>query len=185
MRATRYYLSLVFLIAGCQSSVPLEIREPLLGAPSIAQVQENPKANKGKRVRWGGVIASVENRSTDTWVEVVSKVLGDEGRPLPDDVALGRFFARVSGFLDPAVYQADREITVYGIVEDEVKRNIGEKPYSYPTVKSERLYLWPMYRREAYGYYPDPYWYDPFYYPYRYWPYRYWRRHRFGFSPYW
>ena len=100
-------------------------------------------------------------------------------------MALGRFFARVAGFLDPAVYAADREVTVYGIVEEVVKRNIGEKPYSYPTVRSERLYLWPVRLAVPYGYYPDPYWYDPFYYPYRYRPYHHWRRYPFGFSPYW
>ncbi len=179
------YLSVACVLTGCQSSVPIEIRQPVLDAPSIAQVQQDPQSGKGKRVRWGGVIASVENRADDTWVEVVSKTLGDQGRPVSDDVALGRFFARVPGFLDPAVYAADREITVYGVVEEEVKRNIGEKPYRYPTVRSERLYLWPVYLAAPYGYYPDPYWYDPFYYPYRFWPHRYWRRHPFGFSPYW
>jgi outer membrane lipoprotein len=184
----RFFWPALLVLAGCQSSVPIQIREPLLEAPSIVQVQEDLKGNKGKHVRWGGVIASVENRAADTWVEVVSKALGQEGRPLSGDQAFGRFFARVSGFLDPAVYKPDREVTVYGVVEDTVERPIGTKPYRYPMVKSELLYLWPVYRTGPYGYYPDAYWYDPYWYgPYYspYWRHRYWRHHPLGLSPYW
>ena len=83
------------------------------------------------------------------------------------------------------MYAADQKVTVYGVVEEVVKRDISEKPYSYPTVRSERLSLWQVRLAAPYGYYPDPYWYDPFYYPYRYRPYPHWRRYPFGFSPYW
>ena len=47
-------------------------------------------------VRWGGAIASVENRRDETWIEIVE-------RPLNTDKSAGRFLARVDGFLDPAV----------------------------------------------------------------------------------
>jgi outer membrane lipoprotein len=178
-----YPLIFVFLVllGGCQSRVPIEIREPVLGSPSVAIVQQDIKPYVGKFVRWGGVIVSVENRTNETWVEIVSKELNDKGQPLKSDVSLGRFLARSQGFIDPAVYQPEREATVYGTVETLVTRKIGESPYVYPVVKVEKLYLWPKSNYlYGYRYYPWPgYFYYPYYYPF--YPYYY----RFGYFPYW
>ncbi len=176
-----YPLIFVFLVwlGGCQSRVPIEIREPVLGSPGVETVQREIKPYVGQFVRWGGVIVSVENRTNETRMEIVSKVLDDEGRPLKSDVSLGRFFARSEGFLDPAVYRAGREVTVYGAVETLVTRKIGERPYAYPVIRAEKLYLWPEYRYYpyAYPYYPWPgYFYYPYYYPF--YP-------RFGYFPFW
>jgi outer membrane lipoprotein len=159
-------LVLIFL-AGCQSRVPFEIRESPPGSPSVAMVQQDIKSYLGKRVRWGGVIVSVENRPNDTWLEIVSKELDDKGRPVESDVSLGRFFARTEGFLDPAVYKTERAVTVYGTVEELASRTIGERPYAYPVVKADKLYLWPEYQEYPYRYYPG--WWDyPYYYPHFY-----------------
>jgi outer membrane lipoprotein len=170
-------LLFLLFVGGCASNVPIEIREPLPYGPSVAAVQEDIKPYVGKYVRWGGVIVSVDNRPNDTWVEIVAKELGNYGRPVDSDVSLGRFLVRVDGFLDPAVYRADREITVYGVMENQLTRKIGERIYTYPLIKAEKekLYLWPGFRSYGYSYpyWHDPYWYSP-YYPY-YSPFR----HRF------
>ncbi|MGH8651549.1 MAG: Slp family lipoprotein [Gammaproteobacteria bacterium] len=41
-------------------------------------------------------------------------------------MSLGRFLVSSDGFLDPATYSAGREVTVYGILENVLMRNIGE-----------------------------------------------------------
>jgi outer membrane lipoprotein len=175
-------MGLLLLLTGCQSSIPLEIRQSLPGSPDLAQVRGGGiESFQGARVRWGGVIVLVENKADETWVEVAARELGSYGRPAVGDISPGRFIARVEGFLDPAVYRADRQLTVYGVVESAYNRAIGERPYSYPVIKVERLYLWPEYLRQNYYYPPLFPYYDPFYY----YPRRFFRPYYPGFFPYW
>lgn len=156
------------LLAGCASNVPKSISEPLPG-PSAAEARVQPSAHIGAHVRWGGTIAKVENHATDTWMEVVERALGPDGRPRQEDRSGGRFLARIPGFLDPAVYANGRQITVSGVIAEPVTRLIGEFPYTFPAVQVEEHYLWPpLPERQAYPYSP---WYDPWY-PWRPFPHR-------------
>lgn len=173
----------VMVLGGCASTVPLEIRVPPEGEPSLGAVQQDAEALQGRAVRWGGTIAAVENRAEETELEIVARELGAEGRPKAGDQTYGRFLARVSGFLDPAVYHENRAVTVAGVVDSRVTRMIGDRPYTYPVIVAKTVYLWQDYS-ELYRYYPyHPYRYDPFWYRYPY-PYRYYYpypyRYRFG-----
>ncbi len=145
---------ILFLGTGCATNVPIEIREPVAGSPTIAAIQDNPKAFQGQPVRWGGAIVSVKNAADTAEIEVVAKVLGPSGRPQRGDATLGRFLIRVTGFHDPAVFHTGRDITVYGLVDGTMSRDIGEYPYTYPVVKAIRLHGWPDYSNDPYA---DPY----------------------------
>ncbi len=177
MRASAFALLALLSLNGCQSAVPLEIRNEPVPSLGVAEVQADPSAREGRLVRWGGTIVKVENKSADTWIEVLGTALDGEGRPKDLDQPSGRFLVRVQGFLDPAVYRPDRRLTVYGAVAGSEARPIGERPYTYPIVKAQSHYLWPEYREDPYAW---PYWYDPYYYPYGYW-----RRRHFGLHSYW
>lgn len=159
------------LMAGCAGNVPKAIRESPPG-PSVAEAraQQGPI---GARVRWGGNIAKVENHATETWIEIVERSLESDGRPRQEDRSGGRFLARITGFLDPAVYAVGRQMTVAGMLTELITRPIGEFPYTFPAVKVEEYYLWPpLPERSAYPYHAPP-WYDPWY-PWRPYPYRRW-----------
>ncbi|MGH8608691.1 MAG: Slp family lipoprotein [Gammaproteobacteria bacterium] len=137
-------------LGGCASDVPLLIREPPADNPTLADVQTNPTAFLNRRVRWGGKIVStriVENR---TEVEILAKALRTDGRPEIGDESVGRFLVSSDDFLDPAVYTAGREVTVYGVLQNMLVRNIGTHPYLYPLVKATQLYLWT--EQSDYGY---------------------------------
>lgn len=172
-----FLMSFFVLLGGCASNIPIEIREDISGNTiSINAAASNFEQNKGRAVRWGGTIAKVENHPADTWIEIVGKKLGSYGQPVESDQSQGRFIARINGFLDPAIYKVDREITVYGVIENRLVKKIDNHPYTYPVVKSVSYYLWDDYQsRRRYYYYP----YDPFYYPY-YYPYYY--RFHFGYG---
>ena len=94
------------------------------------------------------------------------------------DRSAGRFIAVIDGFLDPALYAEDREITVSGVVEDAVTRKIGDYDYTFPRVRVNNYLLWPPRPEYDPRTYPPPWYYDPWYpgYPY-YYPYRYYHRH--------
>lgn len=176
MKLVVILLVLVTTITGCASSVPAVITTPPLGNPSIDEVRDNPQRFVDSQVRWGGTIAAVENRQSDTRVEIVARDLQSNGRPKQEDDSGGRFKATIPGFLDPVVYEKGRSLTVVGRVKGEVSGKIGEHPYRYPLVEVTDYYLWnPLSKRIYY----DPFFYDPFYdpwgpYPYLYRPYYRW-----------
>ena len=159
---------LLILLGGCASNIPLEIREDITGSNiSINAASTDINQYQGKQVRWGGTIAAVENKRDDTWIEVVGKELDSWGEPANTDQSEGRFLVRIDGFLDPAIYKADRSLTVYGTVESHVVGQIDNHPYTYPLIKAQTYHLWSDYDRRHYYGYPD-YPYYPYYYPYRY-----------------
>lgn len=168
------------LMAGCASNIPKEIREPPADNPMIAEVRTDAGRFIGAQVRWGGTIAAVDNRAADTWIEIVARDLDGSGQPRKTDRSAGRFLAIVDGFLDPALYAVDREITVTGVIESESIRKIGDFDYAFPVVRVDNYLLWPLRVELAPRDYP-PYWYyDPWYpwYPwYPYYPYRYYPHH--------
>jgi outer membrane lipoprotein len=86
-------------LGGCASDVPLVIREPPADNPTLPDVQANPTAVVNQRVRWGGIIVSTRSVENRTEVEIRAKPLGNDGRPEPGDVSLGRFLVSNDGFL--------------------------------------------------------------------------------------
>lgn len=167
----------LFLVA-CASQVPQVIREAPESKLSLAAAR-SASPPIGARVRWGGTIAKVENQQADTLIEIVERPLDGEGRPTDGDRSSGRFIAKVAGFVDPAVYESGREITVVGNLTAPVTRKIGQYVYRFPVVDVIHHYLWPLRPVMYPSRYYDPFWYDPWYpwgpspwYPWH--PYRRW-----------
>ncbi len=161
MKTTTLLLTLT--LAGCASDVPRPIREAPAEHILHAQALKNPERYRSTTVRWGGAIASVENRRDETWVEIVEQPLGHDGHPRNSDQSAGRFLARVNGFLDPAIFAPQRLVTVAGVLDGNNSRTIGQHPYTYPVVHVEHIYLWPIPDKAVQFYYRSPYWYDPWY----------------------
>ena len=175
------------LLTACASNVPLEIRQDISEKQvTIGAVRADTDAYIGDNVRWGGVIAGVDNYEHDTWIEVVGKKLGSYGQPLYGRHTQGRFIVRIDGFVDPEIYRVDRRITIYGVVESQIVRTIDEYPYNYPLVKARSHYLWDDYYPYRYYAYPYPgYYYPHIYYPYWYslhYGHYFGRHSRFGFG---
>lgn len=158
------YLLAALFAAGCASNVPREISEAPASEPDFVQVRSAPGSYLGQTVRWGGVIAAVENRASETRIEVVQKALHRSGHPLQGDQSEGRFVAIVSEFLDPALFTQNRSFTVVGEVGGNQSGTIGDFAYEYPVVNATHYQLWPkpLPRRDRR---PRPYWHDPWYDP--------------------
>jgi outer membrane lipoprotein len=146
----------ILALAGCASAP-----KPLQGdfAP-VAPVDASASSRVGDVVRWGGSIVTVTPSSTETCFEILGRDLGDRARPRrADDTSSGRFIACRSGFYDPAIFAAEREVTITGRIESFETRRIGEYDYNYPRVAAEVVYLWPERRPEDdYYYRADPFW---------------------------
>lgn len=154
----------VGLLLGC-AAIPAAVEAPPDDdAPGLAAAARDADTHRGKRIRWGGTIAGVENRTDQTLVEVVFRPLDRDSRPRTTDTSDGRFLAVIPGFVDPAIYEQGRDITVSGHLDGATRRQVGDYRYNYPRVQVEGHHLWPkpvlVYRE------PPPYgWHDPWYRP--------------------
>jgi outer membrane lipoprotein len=155
--------------------------------PPITVTDAQVQSAIGEAVRWGGRIVRVDPGEAETCFEIVGLPLDARARPVPSDDSHGRFHACSPGFFDPAIYAADREVTVVGSVRDLERGHVGERSYTFPKVSAEVIYLWPERRPvPAYSYGPWVWggvYYSPYYYgyygPWRPWGY-YWPRHYYG-----
>lgn len=95
----------------------------------------------GQTIILGGYVIEVKNNEETTLITVLQAPLDVSDSPLSRDKSQGRFIVSVDGFLDPAVYEKDRSITVAGIVQPSIHRNIGTKQVKYITIKSREIFL--------------------------------------------
>lgn len=154
MRLPAMILSTLFVLGGCATAP-----KPLQGEFStLSPEQASARKADNEWVRWGGNIVQATPGSDGTCIEILGRELNDSARPSARlDETTGRFLACRSGFYDPAIFAADREVTVTGRVVGFEIRRIGEYDYQYPRVAAEIIYLWPE-RRNAAHYYVDPFW---------------------------
>ncbi|MEK6777266.1 MAG: Slp family lipoprotein [bacterium] len=188
-RQTTCFAGLLFLLitaSACVSMVvPPELRSKVNRAVLFGDIVRDPGRYNGELVVLGGVIISATNRQEGTEVEILQKPLLRTDEPVDADETGGRFIGFYPGYLETAVYEKGRKVTVVGEVNGKVERPIGEVIYGYPVIRARKIHLWPEIKEDPYRY--SPYWYDPFYYdpwgpygpgyPYPYYPYPY--------RPYW
>ncbi len=153
------------VLGGCSAKPVLPVAAP---NPPVAAVQQDIAAYKDTHITWGGVILETNNADNQSEIVIITKRITASTRPIEGDQTLGRFIAKVDGFLDPAIYSKGREMSVYGTISGQETRKVDDFDYRYPVVKVNEHYLWPVrvnYNND--GYY-DNYWYGPYYRPYPY-----------------
>ncbi|KFN41248.1 Slp family lipoprotein [Arenimonas oryziterrae] len=132
-------LALPLLLIGCVTAP-----KPLQGQFSTLLPDEAvTRQAAGERVRWGGRVVKVEPQAARSCFEVVGAPLDAAGQPRKVDRSEGRFIACRTGFYDPEVFQAGREITIAGTIEGFETRKVGDFDYRYARVAAEVVYLWP------------------------------------------
>lgn len=98
----------------------------------------------GTAVRWGGRIVEVTPQPDRTCFQMLSAPLDANGRPsFSGNQAGGRFIACRTGFYDPALFTADREVTFTGRIAATEQVQIGEYDYRLRRVDADVVYLWP------------------------------------------
>lgn len=140
-------------LAGCATAPT-----PLQGSYAPVQPEEAvARGNVGDAVRWGGRIVSVRTEKLHSCFEIVGAPLDGSGRPRKVDQSTGRFIACRTGFYEPQVFAAGRELTISGRIDGFEQRKIGDYDYRYPRVAADVVYLWPPRRERPDYWYPQPY----------------------------
>jgi outer membrane lipoprotein len=153
-------IMLLSVMAACTTVEPFPIPA---NNPPLASVRENIAAHQNQYVAWGGTILGIEIKQTVTLVTMLAKPINSNGEPIQADQSYGRFIARFSGFLDPAIFVVGRSLTISGTLQGSEMHKIGDFDYAYPIVNVDIYRLWSTPIRSSY----DPYygygWYDPWY----------------------
>jgi len=155
------------MLSACAPVISHQLMDQIDRDVTYGALASRPDWLKGKMVLLGGTIVQTVPKPNETEIEVVQKPASASGEPHLTDKSEGRFLVIVDRFLDPAIYQPGRDITVAGEVRGSEVRRLGEIDYRYPVITALELYLWR--RPSAPPAYPYPY---SFGYP-AYW--RWWR----------
>lgn len=158
----RYVLVTCLLLGAC-SGLPERLQNVPVTDVTYKQASKSLSKYDGTSVRWGGTIVEVKNEQNFTLVQVLAYPLSYTGRPKTREQSPGRFTIKSAKFLDPEVYEEEREITVAGTIKGDIERTIGNRTVRMPLLLGEAVYLWPQdYGRGYYPYYwghYGPYWY--------------------------
>jgi outer membrane lipoprotein len=160
----------VFLFGACTPVISTQLMDQVDRDVTYSALVANPDEFRGKIVLLGGTIVQTMPKPKETEIEIVQKPISSSGEPHLTDKSEGRFLVVVDRFLDPAIYQSGRDLTVAGEVRGSEARRLGEIDYRYPVITAQELHLW---RRPAvppaYPFYPYPFGY-PAYWQWRHYP---------------
>jgi outer membrane lipoprotein len=145
MKPKKWFFSLaILLVTGCAPVISQQVLKDVDKGVPFQAILRNPDHFKGKTVVLGGKIIETTPLEGKTRVIVLQYPLGYRDKPSADSVSEGRFIVEATGFLDPVVYSAGRQVTVAGMVEGKEVLPLGEIKYAYPVVASREIYLWPV-----------------------------------------
>jgi outer membrane lipoprotein len=136
-------LACLFL-PGCTHVFSPEVMKEVDTSIRFYKLQENPEAYTGRRVLLGGDIIETKNYPNKTLIYVLQRSLEYRKRPVTGGASQGRFTISHPEFLDPAVYQPKRKVTVVGEVRGKEAGEEAETDDACPLIETIELYLWPV-----------------------------------------
>lgn len=145
MIARRCFLSLLILfVMGCAPVISQDVLREIDKDLPFQAILINPDNFKGKTILLGGSIIETTPLPGKTRITVLQYPLGFRNKPSVDAASGGRFIVEATGFLDPVVFSAGRQVTVAGTLDGKEVLPLGEISYVYPLIASRELYLWPV-----------------------------------------
>lgn len=135
---------IVLMTLSCAAGISEQAQSQVTYMGTFAQVQQQPAKYMGETVMWGGKIVQTQPRDDNTELVVLQLELGGQDRPQDNDKSQGRFLARSTQFLDPALYPPGTLITVVGRLQGAEERPIGKMAYQYPVVDIVEAKKWPV-----------------------------------------
>ena len=142
-------ICLVLLILGCATGISRQGRSQITYQGSFAELQTASDEHKGEAVMLGGRVLKTEAHESSSEIVVLQLPLDSSNRPKDGDDSDGRFLIRSEQFMDPAIYQQWRLLTVVGKVSGKEVRSIGGFEYVYPVLEAIELKPWPWGRKTS------------------------------------
>lgn len=155
-------LIILAALSGCAASVVSSKWSQEAADLTLNEVKMQPDAYVGRIVVWGGVIVQTTVSKQGSEMIVLKTPTGKAEPPKSREFSTGRFIARTTEFLDPAVYSEGKKVTVAGQIAGVEARPLSQMEYAYPVITIKELHIWTKAR-----YYYESY---PFYHRWWGWP---------------
>jgi outer membrane lipoprotein len=136
-------ICVLFVSLGCASGVSQQSRSQITYQGSFAELQKAPDEYRGETVMLGGKVLRADASEATSEIAVLQLPLDTSNKPKDTDDSEGRFLIRSDKFLDPAIYEQGRPVTVVGRLAGKQARSIGGFEYVYPVVEAVELKAWP------------------------------------------
>lgn len=130
------------LTGACSPPFPKELLEKADRVTPFTELQRDPERYRGRLFLLGGVIVETRNLPSGTQLEILQRPLDGRGRPKETDASGGRFLVITPRFLDAAVFQRGRMVTVIGSIAGQRGLPLGEIEYRYPLIEASAVHLW-------------------------------------------
>jgi len=134
-------LSILFITA-CAPVLRYELMKSGIRDVPPSVVRDNPDAYRGMLFILGGIIVDTRVTGEGTIIEATYVPVDSYGYLKGVGPVDGRYLALYDGFLDPMIFEKDREITVAGEFVENRPGKIGEMDYLYPLFRIKQIYLW-------------------------------------------
>ncbi len=131
--------------SGCTpSQIPNDVKAGLSGGVAFKEVIKDPDSYQGKRIMWGGQIASMQVTKEGVYMFISQLPVNSSGQPRANGTSEGRFIALADRSLDVAIYKEGAFITVVGVINGQRQLPMvgGFLDYIYPLVTAEHIYSW-------------------------------------------
>jgi outer membrane lipoprotein len=122
--------------------VSQQARSQITYQGSFSDLQKAPDEYRGETVMLGGKVLRTDASQAASEIAVLQSPLDTSNKPKDTDASEGRFLIRSDRFLDPAIYQQGRPVTVVGRLAGQEVRSIGGFEYAYPVVDAIELKAW-------------------------------------------
>lgn len=142
LKKTVLILVALLIVAGCAPVISQTTLNSVDRTIKFSDLVKDPGKHAGQSVVLGGSIIGVSISVDKTEIEILDQPLNNGLKPVAPESSEGRFIAIFEGFKDPALYYANRRITVAGVFKGIVKRRLGNMDYAYPVIKAQEHYLW-------------------------------------------
>ncbi len=139
---TMLVLLCLFGAMGCAHGLKQDAKAMVDFEGTSLEVQQSPDEFIGRVVEWGGRIIETRVEADATEILVLQYPLGYDDRPSPSDEYRGRFVIRSAEFLDPALLEKEKLVSVVGELTEVVPALIGEKKVLYPVLRPLDLKVW-------------------------------------------
>ena len=108
---------------------------------TFSAVIQDPEANVGSTVLWGGVIEEVFHEPGETKLIVSQAPLNSKGYP-QTEATDREFVAHISQSLDPQIFRKGMKVTIAGKIDGVEEEEIGPEEDPRPMVRVIEIHAW-------------------------------------------
>ena len=137
------FLWIFFLagLSGCAHPISKGVMATVDKDRTFSAVMQDPEANVGSTVLWGGVIDKVSHETGETKLIVSQAPLNSKGYP-QTDASDREFVAHTPRSLDPQIYHDGMKVTLVGEIDGVEEKEIGPEEDPRPMVRVIEIHAW-------------------------------------------